>query len=121
MLLSPGGWSLPLRLRAALDPGLGEREREARAGRLGTGEGLQAWRGFPAPSVGRHTAASLPPRAGLPAPGVARPSLDQRERGTEGDDTGDSAGERVPAHRGHRRWKNLICSVLRLGFGVGLP
>ena len=66
---------------------------------LGTGEGVvQACRGFPAPSVGRYTAAALPPPAGLQAPGVDRLSLAQRGQGVEGDDTGDSAGECVPAY-----------------------
>lgn len=103
-------------LRAELEPWAGGEGGEARRREgWGLGEGLQAWRGFPAPSAGRHTATSLPPRGRSPGPRGGRAIPGPEGTGHGGDDTGDSAGERVPAYRGHRHWKNLICSVLRLG------
>lgn len=117
LLLNPGGWSLRLRLRAEPGPGLEEREGEAWVGMLGTGEGVvQACRASPhllwadtqqqpclrpaGPSPRLLWADTQQPGlpSGSPGPGVARLSLGQGGQGVEGDDTGDSAGECVPAY-----------------------
>lgn len=99
VILGQGGWACPACV-CELSPGLGERRgARGREGSWGLGRACRLER-FPAPSAGRHTAASLPPPAGLQRPRVAEPSLDQRGPGMEEGQHRELQVRRVPAYQG---------------------